>query len=587
MWAAMINRKEIVEILEEIGIILELQGENPFKSRAYTNAARLIETMNEDTIVLVREGRIGDIKGIGEAISAKLTILVNEGRLPYYENLKASLPAGLFEMLRIPGLGPKKVNAIYQKLGISSLAELEYACNENRLRDLPGFGQKSQDKILDGIRMRKQYQERFHLPFAQREAEAIADFVKKHPAILRIQIAGSLRRFRETIKDIDLVASCKNEDRDAIMNHFVSYPDASDILGHGSTKSVMRLKSGMSCDLRLVEEQQFPFALHHSTGSKDHNTAMRHRAKSMNLTMNEYGLFPADSPTSISCDTESDIFHALGLEYIEPELREGQGEIEASESHALPELVESAQIKGLFHVHSVFSDGSASLMEIAGRCQKMGLTYVGITDHSKSAFYANGLSETRIREQHDEIDRLNTGFSDFRIFKGIECDILPDGSLDYSDDTLELFDFVIASVHSSFNLSESAMTARICRALEHPLVTMLGHPTGRLLLGREPYRVEMKQILETAARYNKIIEINANPHRLDLEWRWGRLARELGLKTSVNPDAHSLDGLEDYRFGVGIARKGWFEPKRVLNTYHISQLEELFRAMRIGKLKEF
>jgi DNA polymerase (family 10) len=576
----MISRKEIITILQEIGIILEMQGENPFKSRAYTNAARILEMLPDDPLVLIREGRIGEVKGIGEAISGKLTILVNEGRLPYYEKLKASIPAGLFDLLEIPGLGPKKVHAIYQKLGISSPSELEYACTENRLRDLPGFGQKSQDKILEAIRLRRKYQERFHLPFALKEALAIAGFMRSNPAILRLEVAGSLRRFRETIKDIDLVASCADADREQIMAHFVSYPQAREIRGQGLTKSALLLECGMTCDLRLVGDSQFPFALHHSTGSKEHNTALRQRAKSLHLTMNEYGLFAENKDTSLPCENEADIFRALKLDYIEPELRENQGEIEAAELHTLPVLIESRRVRGIFHVHSLYSDGSASIGDIANKCKSMGFSYVGIADHSKSAIYANGLSEARIREQHQEIDRLNAGMKNFHIFKGIECDILPDGALDYSDEVLAQFDFVIASVHSSFNLNEQQMTARICKALEHPMVTMLGHPTGRLLLGREPYPVNMPQILDTAVRHHKIIELNANPHRLDLDWRCGKLARELKLMTAINPDAHSLEGLEDYRFGVGIARKAWFEPERALNTFEVEQVTSLFRFVR-------
>ena len=571
------DKKQIISILNEIGTILELQGENPFKARAYYNAARTLETLPGDVVELIKSGEIAQVKGIGKALSDKLSKLVLEGRLPYYEELKQSVPPGLFEMLKIPGMGPKKVKAVYDTLGIDSLGALEYACKENRLRDLPGFGEKTQEKILKGIELRRKYNERFHYPVAENQAQQVLEYLKKNPTINRIQIAGSLRRKKETIKDIDLVASCRAADRVQIMDYFVAAPGIQEVVSKGVTKSTVRFDSGISCDLRLVEDDQFPFLLQHSTGSKEHNTALRARAKSLGFTMNEYGLFPAGKETSVPCADEAQVYQALGLRFIPPELRENMGEIEAAADGNLPELVSEQQIKGLLHVHSRYSDGANSLEELVQACRALGLEYLGISDHSKSAYYANGLNETRIRQQHEEIDRLNEKYTDFRIFKGIEADILPDGSLDYEDAVLEWFDFVIASVHSSFKMSREEMTRRICRALEHPLVTILGHPTGRLLLGREPYPLNLDAVLETAARHRKIIEINANPHRLDMDWRWGKTAAEMGIRTAINPDAHHLDGLQDYKIGVGIARKAWYSDKLVINTRDREELDQLFR----------
>ncbi len=570
------DKKQIIAILNEIGTILELKGENPFKSRAYFNAARTLETLPGDVTEIIRSGEIANVKGIGKALSEKLFRLGSEGRLPYYEQLTESVPPGLFEMLKIPGMGPKKVKAVYETLGIDSLGALEYACKENRLRDLPGFGEKTQEKILKGIELRRKYSERFHFPVAQNQAQTIFNYLRENTAIIRLEIAGSLRRKKETIKDIDLVASCEVVQREAIMDYFTAFPDVQEVVLKGSTKSTLLLNSGISCDLRLVEEAQFPFLLQHSTGSKEHNTALRARAKAMNLTMNEYGLFPRGREESVPCKNESDVYKALGLDFIPPEMRENLGEIEAAEKHTLPNLVEPAQIKGLLHVHTRYSDGVNTIEELVLACKEMGLEYLGITDHSKSAYYANGLSEERIKQQQEEIDRLNEKYPDFRIFKGIEADILPDGSLDYEDRVLEWFDFVIASVHSAFKMSGDEMTRRICRALEHPLVTILGHPTGRLLLGREPYELDMVKVLESASRHQKIIEINANPHRLDMDWRWGKRAAELGIKTAVNPDAHNLNGLYDYEIGVGIARKAWFSPENVINTLSHAELARLF-----------
>ncbi|APF17490.1 PHP domain protein [Caldithrix abyssi DSM 13497] len=574
------DKKEIVKILEEIGRLLEIKGENPFKARAYYNAARRIEVLQEDLTRLVEEGRLKELKGVGDALAQKIETLVKTGRLPYYEELKASVPQGLLEMLKIPGMGPKKVKTVYEKLEITTIGELEYACHENRLRDLPGFGLKTQQKILKGIELRKKYTERFHLPVALEEAAKIKRYMEAHPAAQKIEIAGSLRRRKETIKDIDLLIACRQQDREALVKHFVSYSEVDAITNQGHTKASVVLKSGLACDLRLVEEGQFPFALQYFTGSAAHNTALRHRARVQKLTLNEYGLFPENAEQSIPCASESDVYRHLGLAFIPPELREDFGEIEAAEKGALPQLIEKKDLKGLFHVHTTYSDGASSIEEMARRAMELGFDYIGICDHSKAAYYANGLSEERIKMQHQEIERLNEMLDPFVILKGIEVDILPDGTLDYSDDVLETFDFVIASVHSSFNLEEEAMTERICRALRHPLVNMLGHPTGRLLLGREPYAVNMDKVLEVAARFNKVIEINANPYRLDLDWRQGIKAAKMGIKVAVNPDAHSLDGLNDFEYGLAIARKSWFTASEVLNSYSVEKLKSFFKAQQ-------
>jgi DNA polymerase (family 10) len=568
------DKKQIIKILEEIGILLELKGENPFKSRAYYNAARQFETMNTDIKDLVSTGKISEVKGIGKALADKITTLVETGTLPYYNDLKSSVPEGLFDLLKIPGLGAKKVKIIYEKLDVTTLGELEYACRENRLRDLSGFGQKSQDNILKSIEQQKKYQQYFLFPVAEFEAGELVGYLKNSKDIIRIESAGSLRRKKEIIRDIDIVASCIDEMREDIMNYFVSYPAVIETIVKGPTKSTVKLQSGINADLRLVDDEQFPFALHHSTGSKEHNTAMRALAKTKNLKMNEYGLYHQD--TAIDCQTEHEIFERLDLKYIEPELRENRGEIENSQQNKLPEIYDGTPFNGVFHIHTTYSDGAHTLEEIIQSCRKVGWQYVGISDHSKSAFYANGLNEDRVKEQHEEIDALNEKFSDIKIFKGIESDILVDGSLDYGDEFLTKFDFVIASVHSNFNLSKDDMTARISRAVAHPAVTMLGHPTGRLLLGRESYELDMERIIETAGQHQKIIEINSSPYRLDLDWRWGKLAKECRVKTALNPDAHSIDGLQDYRYGIHIARKAGFEANDVINSWTVQQISNLF-----------
>ncbi len=571
------NKKEVANILESIGTILDLKGENPFKSRAYYNAARIIETLNEDISMLVERGTLAELKGIGSALSEKITILVKTGQLPYYETLKTSVPAGLFDLLSIPGLGAKKVKAIYEKLNITTIGELEYACRENRLRELDGFGQKSQDKILQGIELHKQYRERFLFPVAAGAAHSLLAYLQQNKHFKRLEVAGSLRRKKETIKDIDIVASSLPKNSQALMDYFLQFENKAQIINQGNTKSTIILKSGIQADLRLVTDDEFPFLLHHSTGSKEHNTAMRSLAKMKNLKMNEYGLFRGTK--KISCQSEEEIFQILGLQFIPPELREDLGEIEAAQQNALPKLYDGNPFYGIFHIHSNYSDGSNSLAEIAAHCQKKGWQYVGICDHSKSAFYAHGLDEQRVNQQHREIDDLNSKNKHFRILKGIEVDILVDGKLDFKDDILSTFDFVIASVHSNFNLDMESMTQRICKALHNPYVTMLGHPTGRLLLGREAYAVNMEQVLKAASQYRKIIEINCNPFRLDLDWRHGKLAKSLSVKTALNPDAHALEGIDDYVYGIGIARKSWFETGDILNSYNLSQVQTIFKKI--------
>jgi DNA polymerase (family 10) len=561
------NNKEIAKILEEIGQMLELKGENPFKSRAYFNAARMIETYSRPLQELGGKEEIGKIKGIGTALADKISRLLDNGDLPYYNDLRASLPEGLMDLLKIPGLGAKKVRVIYDKLKISSVGELEYACTENRLRDLPGFGEKSQAKIFASIQLFKKYSERYLYPVALDAAEDLLAYLKKHDSITDIEIAGSLRRRKETIGDIDIVAACGTAERSAVMAYLIQYPGTAAIEAHGDTKSTIALKIGIKADLRLVSRNSFPFLLHHATGSKEHNIAMRSRAQNRDLKLNEYGLFSGD--TEIPCKTESEIYRQLELAYIPPELRENYGEIESAESGELPDLFTGEPFFGHFHVHSTWSDGSNSIEEIARYCISQGLQYVGITDHSKSAFYANGLKEDRIHAQHEEIDKLNESLHPFHIFKGIEVDILANGDLDYTDNILSLFDFVIASVHSQFTLSRDAMTTRICKAVKHPAVTMLGHPTGRLLLAREAYQLDIQKVIETAAEYGKIIEINANPYRLDLDWHDGRYAKKLGVRTSINPDAHALEGFSDYLYGIGIARKAWFTAEDILNTFDL------------------
>ncbi|HQO14659.1 MAG TPA: DNA polymerase/3'-5' exonuclease PolX [Smithellaceae bacterium] len=566
----MLTKETIIQILEEIATLLELTGENPFKSRAYQNAARNLEKSEVDFDELVKENRLTEIEGIGEAISKKLTELIQTGKLEYYEKLKDSVPPGHLEMLKIPGLGPKKIHALYEQLGVKDVGELEYACLENRLVDLKGFGEKTQDNILAGIAKLKVYKERRLYAEVAVEAEVLLEYLKRDKSILSISIAGSLRRGNETVKDIDILAASKNPEK--LGGHFTSYERIETVTANGETKVSVVLKSGINADLRIVTSAEYPYALHHFTGSKEHNTAMRGRAKDMGLKMNEYGLFRGEK--NIKCANEEELFATLKLQFIEPELRENMGEIQAAEKNELPKLVEEKDVRGIFHVHTNFSDGGETLENMARAAREMGLQYIGISDHSRSAYYAGGLQIEDIKKQHELIDKLNEKLKPFHIFKGIEADILPDGSLDYDEKTLARFDFVIAAVHSNFNMPAREMTARLKKALQNKYATMLAHPTGRLLLSREPYAVNLEEVIDTAAKFGKAVELNANAHRLDLDWRHCIYAKRKGVKIAINPDAHQIAGLRDVSFGVKIARKGWLSSEDCLNCMSLVGMKE-------------
>ncbi len=550
----------VSDALREIAILLELKGENPFKARAYESAARTIESLGNEFEDIIQQNKIGEIKGIGESIAEKIITLVTASELPYLNELRSSIEPGLLELLKIPGLGPKRVKAIFDKLRISKLGELEYACKENRLSLIDGFGEKLQEKILEGIEQVKKYSERFLYIDAEEFAFLLYESLK--PIAAMIEIAGSIRRKRETVKDIDLIAATDN--RDKLINEFINHQSVEKVLLSGDTKTSVLLTSGMQADLRVVEPSQYPYALHHFTGSKEHHTALRGLAKKRNIKINEYGIFENDK--LIECKSEDDIYRVFKMSFIPPELRENMGEIEAAIENKLPKLVEQTDIKGVFHIHTNYSDGRNTIEELVCACIERGWAYIGITDHSKSAAYAGGLSVDDIKRQREEIAQVQEKYPSFKLFHGIECDILKSGELDYPDDILERFDFVIASVHSNFTLDEKSMTQRIIKAIKNPYTTILGHPTGRLLLARKAYPVNLQEILATSAETGTIIEINSNPHRLDLDWLHIKHAKDLGIKFAISPDAHDIFGLDYVKFGVYIARKGWLEVSNLINA---------------------
>ena len=582
------DKNQVANVLEDVASLLELkEGSNPFEARAYENAARAVSALDGDIEQLTREGKLKGVPGLGATIIKRIEELVNTGQMALYDELVADTPQVKLDMRRIQGVGPKKINVIYNELHVQSIAELEQACKENKVAVLPGFGKKTQDKILQGIALLAQHAGRFLYPVAEDEAERMYQALSTIPEIVRKQVAGSLRRKRETIGDIDMVVSVADDAGEAIrreiMDVFTGQPDVQAITGKGDTKSSVVLKSGINMDLRVVNDSQFPYTLHHFTGSKEHHIPLRRRALSMNMTINDYGLFRGKEPhlELVPCKDEADIYAALGMAYIEPELREDTGEIEAAIAGKLPTLVQMDDLQGILHVHSTWSDGQNTIREMAEACIARGYHYLGMTDHSKVAAYAGGLNEDALRRQGEEIDRLNEEFAGrIHILKGTECDILRDGSLDYSDETLASLDFVVASIHSLFNLPPEEQTRRMLRAIANPYVDIIGHPTGRILLGREGYTLDIDAIIEGAAEHGVCIEINAHPSRLDLDWRYLHRARDKGMKIPIDPDAHSIDGLDVVRYGVNIARKGWLRPTDVLNTLSTRAIQAYFRARR-------
>ncbi len=582
------DKNQIANLLDQIATLLELkEGSSPFEVRAYQNAARAINALDGDIEQLSREGKLKGVPGLGPTIIKRVEEALETGHIAFYDELASTTPPVKLEMLRIQGVGPKKINAIYNQLHVDSIADLIKAIEENKVAALPGFGKKTQDNILQGIAFLEQHAGRFLYPVAEEEATRIQTVLAAIPEIVRLQVGGSLRRRRETIGDIDIVASVDDsagdEIRRKIMDVFTSQPSVEAITGKGETKSSVVLRSGIHMDLRVVNDSQFPSTLHHFTGSKEHHIPLRRRALSMGMTINDYGLFRGKEPhlELIPCKDEADIYAALGMDYIEPELREDMGEIEAAVNHTLPVLVQDSDLRGVLHAHSTWSDGQNTLREMAEACIARGFSYLGITDHSKTAAYAGGLNEEALHRQHAEIDRLNAEYAGrIRILKGTECDILRDGSLDFADEVLATLDFVVASIHSQFNLSAQEQTQRMLRAISNPYVDIIGHPTGRILLERDGYTLDLEAVIDAAAAHGVCIEINADPLRLDLDWRYLHRARDKGIKIPINPDAHTIASLDKMRFGIGIARKGWLRASDVLNTMTTGELLDFFRERR-------
>ena len=623
------SRNQVSTALHQMAILLELGGAVVFRTRSYQNASRLIGSLSQDLGDLVETKEIFNLKGIGKGLGAAITQAVGEGKWPEdWVKLHEETSEGLIEMLGIPGVGPKKIKALHDELGINSVADLQEACVKNEVAPLSGFGAKSQQKILDGIDLLARFSARRRLDIGLRYGQTFLSMIEKLDGVQRAELAGSARRRRETIGDLDIVAAVIPENVESVTNQILSLKGIADIKGAGDSKvsvildtsifeegfslghldanvldaiggeSYEQLESGGTIDaqVRLVPPHVFPYTLAYFTGSKEHNIRMRQKAMDKGLKLNEFGLMPETeltgieaAKTSLPAENESDIYAHLGLDYVIPELREDLGEIEASATNSLPDLISLSDVKGSLHNHTTLSDGEASLEEMADAARRMGWNWLGIADHSPTLVIANGASADDLILQHQKIVDYNTEWKnegvDFRLFSGVESDILEDGKLDHPDDVLSQIDYVVASVHAMTkwrNRDESQNTEDLLKCLDHPATTVLGHPTGRILQGREGYDVDLHTVLEYMSDANKdgnlkAVELNASPYRLDLDWRMCKRAKELNVPVVINPDAHSIKGLGDIDYGVMVARKGWLEHSDVLNTL---SGEELYQRIK-------
>ncbi len=582
------SNQDIASKLREVFQLMQLAGENRFKAIAFDKAALTVDGMSEDINEYINNKNLTDIKGIGKSIAEDIYAYAETGKMPVLEAFREKIPPGLLKWTEISGLGPKNILKIHETFGITEIEELKELINNGELAKLPGLGGKSAEKIQKSIEWMEKYDERCRLDEAQKIADDIFASLKDLEGVQQIEVAGSLRRSKETIGDIDILIAADEKHIPGLFEVFINHGRVTEILGKGDTKSSVRTTDGRQVDLRIVKPENFAAALMYFTGSKEHNVELRSRARNKGMSLNEYGLYKLKEDGETDWDapqdfkTESDIYKLLDLNFVPPELREDRGEFEIFETHKEIDLVTDDDIRGVIHAHSTWSDGKFSIKEMAEACIERGYEYLGITDHSQTAAYAGGLKPDEVKQQWDEIDALNEEFkssgTNFVIFKGIESDILADGSLDYEDDILEGFDFIIASVHQSLEMPEKKMMERFRNAIKNPYTRMIGHPTGRLLLKREESKIDLNELVALAAEYNTAIEINANPRRLDLDWKFGNKAKEVGMMTSVNPDAHTIDGIDLMKYGTRIARKGKYEKERVLNTKSAEEVLKFFQA---------
>ena len=564
--------------LTEIALLLEVRGENPFKSRAFVHAARTIGELDDDDITpKVRSKEIAKLPGIGATTLAVLADLVETGESAYLESLKDSTPEGLVEMMRIPGLGPTRIHRLHEGLGIETVADLESAARDGRIAKLSGFGVKTADKILKGIAILRETSGQLMHNVAYPEAQRLQRALTKLSNVRRVEIAGSLRRVAEVVRDIDLVAGCA-ADADDMLGALAKVPGVQKVEQEDGVAR-LRMINGIRAGLRCVNDAAFPLAFWRATGSPEHCEAVIDRLRDRGFTLRDDQLVDAKGKVLKDAD-EAAIYANAGLAWVPVELRENKGEIAAAESGTLPDLIEVGDLRGILHCHSTYSDGSTSIAEMASAARARGWSYLGISDHSQAASYAGGLNRDAVLRQHEEIDALNATLKGFRVLKGIEADILADGTVDYADELLDRFEYVIGSIHSRFGMGQAEMTERILKAMTDPRLTIIGHPTGRLLLRREPFAVDLDAVMEMAAEKGIALELNCDPNRLDLDWRWLQVARQRGVTIEVGPDAHSPSELSFVDFGIQIGRKGWLEKGNVLNTRDANDVLTFARMRR-------
>lgn len=574
-----VHNADIGKVFDEIADLLEIAGENPFRIRAYRNAARLIEGLGASVSEMIaKDEDLTELPGIGKDLAGKIKEIVATGSCEALDKLRQKLPATLTTLLKIPGLGPKRVQTIYRTLDIGTPEQLYTAAHEGKIRELPGFGEKIEASVLQAMEAHVEKKMRFKLATSAQYAEPLKAYLEQVPGVSQVAIAGSYRRAKDTVGDIDIVVTAKRGS--PIMERFTGYDDVEQILSQGATRSTVKLKCGLQVDVRVVPQVSFGAALHYFTGSKAHNIAIRRLGQQRRLKINEYGVFKGTK--RVAGTTEESVYRAVDLPFIAPELRENRGEIEAARAGKLPALIDVADIKGDLHVHTNATDGHNTLKEMVEAAQARGYGYIAITDHSRRVTVANGLDPQRLRKQMDEIDRLNQTLKGITVLKGIEVDILEDGTLDLPDPVLAGLDIVVGAVHSKFDLSKAKQTERILRAMDNRYVTVLAHPTGRLIQEREPYDVDMLRIVRKAKERGCFLELNAQPKRLDLMDVYCQMARDEGVLIALNTDAHSTRDYDNLKYGIGQARRGWLEPKDVLNTRPLGALRALLKRTVSG-----
>jgi len=572
---------EITNLFNEIADFLEVKGENPFRIRAYRRAAQAVEGLSEDIAAIAERGALLDVAGIGKDLASKIQEYLASGTIEYLEGLRKEIPAGVIELMGIHGVGPKTARLLYEQVGVDSVEKLEELAKAHKLAGLPGFKSKTEENILKGIAVWRSGRERMPLGTALTLAEAILERLRGLPGVDQIEAAGSLRRMKETVKDIDILVTSKRPAR--VMEIFVGLPNVAEVLAHGETKSSVRLRENIAVDLRVVEPDCFGAALQYFTGSKQHNIRVRELAQRKGLKVSEYGVFNEGTDWRMTGRTEEEVYRAVGLPLIPPELREDGGEIEAALEGRLPTLVSLPDIRGDLQMHTTWSDGAHSLAELAEGVRAKGYEYMAVTDHSKSATVAGGMKDDQVLRMIAEVRALNETMKDCRVLAGCEVDIRGDGTLDFPDEILRQLDLVLVSVHSRFKMTREEMTARIVRAVQHPLVHLLGHPTGRLIGERGADDVDMEAVLTAARAAGVAVEINASPSRLDLNDLHARRAKELGIPVAINTDAHTIGQLDNMRFGISVARRAWLTPGDVLNTWPEKQLVSWLEKKRSGR----